>query len=413
MNDLPPTLEVPSLLGTPWVQAAIGLGLLLVVALLLYLVARRYVLRGMRKLIDLSSVEWDGMLFQHRVPHRMSLIIPLLVMDLGLPWVPGLRPDTMDLLRRVVGAGMLLVAALTLVAFLSAAFSLYLRSSAAPARTITSYIQLTKVSVYLVAAVFVVARLANQTPWYLVSGLGAIMAIVLLIFRDTLLSMVASVQVANLDLVRLGDRIEMPQLGADGEVVDIALTSVQVRNLDRTITIIPTHLFLTNSFRNWRAMVEEGGRRIMRAVHVNTGSIRFLDEEELRQLGASERLHAGPRGTLPPPGARIEAGEAGGCPRIPHARATNIGALRAYLTAYLREHPSIRQDLPLFVRQLEATPEGLPLQLYAFATDTRLEPFEAIQAEIFDHVMGVIGEFGLEVYQRPAGRDFRPDRYPS
>lgn len=376
-----------SLTPTPWLRATIGLALLALVALLLYLVARRYVLRGVRNLIDRSSISWDGTLFENHVPHRLALFVPLIVLELGMVWVPDLSPAMAVQLRRVLSAAMFGVSALTLAALLSAGHSLYLRSTTDSARTISTYVQLTKLIVYLVATIFVVARLLDESPWYFMSGLGAILAVVLLIFRDTILSLIASIQVTHLDLVRLGDRIEMAQLGADGDVVDVALTAVKVRNLDRTVTIIPTHRFMDQGFRNWRSMVEGGGRRIMRAIPISMTSIRFLTDEEVERFRGEPGL------------ADYLDGE--DAPERP----TNLGALCARITAYLHAHPSIRDDLPLMVRQLEPTPDGLPLQVYAFAADTRLVQYEAIQSELFDWIFPLVGEFGLEIYQRPTGRD--------
>src|SRR5690606_26976590 len=216
-----------------------------------------------------------------RVPHRLSMVIPLIVLRLGIALVPGLSAPITSFLQRLVSACMILVVAMTIDALLSAAHALYARSARSQTRPIKSYVQLTKVVLYSIAAIFIVARLANQSPWFFVSGLGAMMAIILLIFRDTLLSLVASVQLTNNDLVRVGDWIEMPQFGADGDVTDMALTSVSVQNWDKTISIIPTHKFLDNSFRNWRGMEQSGGRRIKRAINIDISSIRFLAADEI------------------------------------------------------------------------------------------------------------------------------------
>jgi len=382
-----------SFIPNPWLRTAVDLALLSMLALVAYVVARRYILRGMRKLIDESSFSWDGTLFENRVPHRLSLFIPLLVLEMGMVWIPDFSPAAVERIQRVIGAGMFGVGALTLAAFLSAGHTLYLRSSAASARTITTYVQLTKLIVYMVAAVFVVARLLDESPWYFMSGLGAVLAVVLLIFRDTILSLVASIQVTHLDLVRIGDRIEMPQLGADGQVIDIALTAVKVRNLDRTVTVIPTHKFLDQGFRNWRSVMDGGGRRIMRSIPLSTSSIRFLTPEEMEGFQREPVLAEYLRST-----ALSGDGSAAGRP-------TNLGALRATIIAYLRAHPHIRDDLPMMVRQLELTTEGVPLQIYAFASEALLEGYESTQTEIFDQILPMVREFGLEIYQRPTGRD--------
>jgi miniconductance mechanosensitive channel len=397
---------LPDVFAMPWVETtAMLIGLLLVV-LILHFVARRYVLLGVHALVHRTAVDWDRVLFEQRLPHRLSLIIPLIALQAGLPLVPGLPPGVFGLLQRLVSACMVLVAALTLDAFLSAAHTLYTRLPMAATRPIKSYVQLAKVFIYVVAGIFIVARLADQTPWFFVSGLGAMMAIILLIFRDTLLSLVASVQLTNNDLIRVGDWIEMPQFGADGDVIDIALHTVRVQNWDRTITVIPTHKFLDHSFRNWRGMFDGGGRRIKRAVHINTATIRFLRADEIDRLSRFVLLKEYITEKL-----RILEEHNAQYADDPEAvvnarRLTNVGTFRAYVIRYLRQHPAIHQNLTLLVRQLAPTPEGLPIEIYAFTSDTRWANYEDIQADIFDHILAIAPEFGLSVYQRPSGHDF-------
>ena len=405
MTELFQPSRLPAALQPLWVQTLVGLGVLAVVVLVLHLVARRWVLAAVRAVVVRSPMKWDEALFEHRVPQRLSLVIPLVALQVGLPLVPGLPVQATTLLERLTSALLVLVAALTLDALMTAAHALYARTPAAALRPIKSYVQLAKVFLYLVALVFVIAALADQSPWFFVSGLGAMMAIILLIFRDTLLSLVASVQLTNNDLVRVGDWIEMPQFGADGDVVDIALTAVRVRNWDKTISVIPTHKFLDNSFKNWRGMFEGGGRRIKRAIHINTASIRFLTEEEIARFGRFALL----REYVATKTAELRehnAAWADDPDAILNARRlTNVGTLRAYIVAYLRSHPQIRQDLTFLVRQLAPTPEGLPLEIYVFTSDTRWAYYEGIQADVFDHILAMVPEFGLTVYQRPSGRD--------
>ncbi len=405
MNQFFEQTSLPAFLQPVWVQTLVGIAVLALLVLVLHVVARRYLLAAVHVLVKRSPGDWDEVLFEHRVPHRASGVISLLALQVGVEWVPGLPPFLVELLHRAVSAGLILVIALTLDSLLSAAHTFYLRSATSERRPIKSYVQLTKIFIYIIAFIFVVATLAEQSPWYLVSGLGAAMAIILLIFRDTLLSLVASVQLTNNDLVRVGDWIEMPQFGADGDVVDIALTAVKIKNWDRTITVVPTHKFLDNSFKNWRAVFEGGGRRIKRAIHVNTTSIRFLTDEEIERFGRFPLLSdyiASKVEELAEHNARYAADPSA---ILTSRRLTNIGTLRAYISAYLRGHPSIHQELTFLVRQLAPTPEGLPIEIYVFTNDTRWAYYEGIQADIFDHILAMIDQFGLEVYQRPSGRD--------
>jgi miniconductance mechanosensitive channel len=230
-------------------------------------------------------------------------------------------------------------------------------------------------------------------------------AVLLLVFKDTLLSLVASVQLASNDMLRIGDWIEMPSQGADGDVIDVSLHTVKVQNWDKTISTIPTHLLISESFRNWRGMTESGGRRIKRALLLDQSSVRFLDGEErarLRRIALIDEYLDTQRSELEAYNAKLQA--AGKDP-VNNRRATNLGTFRAYVTAYLRSHPGVNQRMTLMVRQLDPTPQGLPLQVYCFSADTGWVPYENLAGDIFDHLLAVLPEFGLRIYQQPGGGD--------
>lgn len=394
---------LPDAMHLPWVQAVLGLCLAVFAAVLVHLILRNVVLRAFHALVKRSGVQWDNTFFDNHVPQRAALLIPLIVARLGLELVPALSENLEAFLQRLVVSFMILVIVRTLDAFLSAMHQIYLTLPMAGRRPIKSYVQLAKVFVYIFGFIFIVAQLANQTPWFFVSGLGAMMAIILLIFRDTLLSLVASVQLTNNDLIRVGDWIEMPQFGADGDVVDIALNTVKVQNWDRTTTVVPTNKFLEHSFRNFRNMVEGGGRRMMRSININSSTIRFLTKEEIERFSKFSLLKDYINTKMNELDEYNSKNGADASIIVNSRHLTNIGTLRAYIIAYLRSHPGIHQDMILMVRQLEPTPEGVPVQLYAFANDTRWAMFESIQADIFDHILASIPEFGLSVYQRPSG----------
>ena len=400
--------------GQPlWLQALVDLLVLAGAAFLVHVVTRRVVLVALRKIAAHTSVGWDEVLFESRVVSRLARLVPVLVFKAGIDLVPGLTAPVAGLLHRLASATLIVMVARIVDAMLTAAHDFYERSPTNATRPIKSYVQLAKLFVYLVAGVFVVARLAGQSPWFFVSGLGAMMAIILLIFRDTLLSLVASIQITNNDLVRVGDWIEMPQFDADGDVIDIALNTVSVRNWDKTVTVIPTHKFLDNSFRNWRAMFEGGGRRIKRSIHINTSSIRFLTDEEVERFGRFALLKDYVAGKLEELREHNRPWKDDPDTIVNARRLTNVGTLRAYVVAYLRSHPRIHQDMTFLVRQLAPTPEGLPLEIYVFTNDTRWAVYEGIQADIFDHVLAMVPEFGLSVYQRPSGLDFAGSHVPS
>jgi miniconductance mechanosensitive channel len=386
---------------------ASGVGLLLVFLLALgalYL-ARGHLLRFIGAFARRSSTAWDDLLLQKGLFHRLSWAVPLVVVHQLLPVVPHLPTPLLAFLQRVAMAALVLIALRALGALLTVVNDIYSRYPMARNRPIKGYLQVLLIAAWVVGVVLIIAMLMDRSPLLLLSGLGAMTAILLLVFRDTLLSLVAGVQLTINNLIRVGDWIEMPQFGADGEVVDIALHAVTVQNWDRTLTVIPTHRFLEHSFKNWRGMTDSGGRRIKRAFHVDLSSIRFLDAAEIERfsrfvllrdymLRKKAELEAYNREHLVEPGLVANA-----------RRLTNVGTLRAYISAYLRQHPKVHQDMVCMVRQLAPTPEGLPLEIYVFSNDTAWVNYEGIQADLFDHVLAMVPEFGLRVYQKPSGAD--------
>jgi len=237
------------------------------------------------------------------------------------------------------------------------------------------------------------------------SGLGAMTAVLTFVFKDTILSLVASVQLTSLDMVRVGDWIEMPQCNADGDVIDVALHTVKVQNWDKTLTTIPTHRLIVDSFKNWRGMGESGGRRIKRDLRIDINSVRFLTADEIERVKQFVLLADYIDRKLEDLTAyNAELGKV--AENVNLRRLTNIGTFRAYIFNYLKHHPKIHQDMTLIVRQLQPGPTGLPLEIYAFTNVTEWSIYEDIQADIFDHLLAIAGEFGLRMYQEPAGRDF-------
>jgi miniconductance mechanosensitive channel len=348
---------------------------------------------------------WGEVFLNAEVFHRLSWIVPLVIVHQALPFIAGLPADLSGLLQRLAIATLLIFGVRAFGALLAAIQTVYGKLPAAKDRPIKGILQVVSVVAHLVIVVFVIATLMNKSPWILFSGLGAMTAILLLIFRDTILSLVAGIQLTANDLVRVGDWIEMPQFNADGDVIDIALNSVRVQNWDKTITVIPTHKFLENSFKNWRGMSESGGRRIKRSLYIDMSAVRFLTEEEIERFGkfelltdyiAEKRRELEEHSRLHPTEPDIIANS---------RRLTNIGTLRAYMINYLRQHPGIHQGLTLLVRQLQPTAEGLPLEIYTFTSDIRWANYEGVQGDIFDHVLAMLPEFGLRVFQKPTGYD--------
>ncbi|MCC5862255.1 MAG: mechanosensitive ion channel family protein [Gammaproteobacteria bacterium] len=392
----------------PWVQMAVAGVLVLLAAWLAHLLTRLVVGRLVTGLTTRVPSWWAGVVNENQVFQRLVPVVPVLVINRGILLVPDLPTLAVDFVQRVMLALMAVLVARAIGALINAAHAIYQRYPIARGRPIKGYVQVLKLIVYLLAGFMVIAALANQSPWFFISGLGAMTAILLLIFRDTILSFVAGIQLVNNDLVRVGDWIEMPQFNADGDVIDIALNVVRVQNFDRTIIVIPTHKFLEHSFRNWRGMFESGGRRIKRTVHLDLSTVRFLTPEEIarfrrflllkdyietkeRELAEWNTEHC------PPDQTDILANT---------RHLTNIGTLRAYISEYLKRHPQIHTDRLFLIRQMEPTAKGVGIEVYVFAKDTRWVFYEAIQSDIFDHILAIVPEFGLRVFQEPTGADF-------
>ncbi len=382
------------------------LGIVFLVATIVYFIVRTSLVRGLRRLVASSETHWDDELVKAGVFGRIAHVAPAFVVYYGMNFFPDLPPTLVDGIRRIAVAVMVLVGALSLSGVLRAAEAIYDSHPEYRKRPIKGYVQVVSILVYLLAGLLILAALMNRSPWIFVSGIGAMTAVLLLVFRDTILSLVASIQIASNDMIRVGDWIEMPDLGADGDVVEVALHTVKVQNWDKTITTIPTHKLISDSFKNWRGMSLSGGRRIKRSVSIDLQSVRFLSEEEIARFSGWSLL----RDYIT--GKRDELAAANAAPDLDPAvaadlrRLTNLGTFRAWIWALLRAHPKIHQTgHTLLVRQLPPGPQGVPIEVYCFSNDTDWIAYEDIQADLFDRILAMIPEFGLRVFQEPAGSD--------
>lgn len=399
---------LPESMQGEYTLPAVGLFIVFLVSTIVHLMIRFWIIHLLHKLDEKTASEWYAVILKHKLPQRALFIIPLVIIYNGLNLVPEFNEEVTDFIIRITAATMILVGARVFDAFLSSVHTLYLMNVGPNKAPIKSYIQLGKIIIYVFAGLFIVSSLADKSPWYFLTGIGAAMAIILLLFRDTLLSLVASVQLTKNDLIRVGDWIEMPQFGANGDVIDIALNTVLVQNFDKTISVIPTHKFLEHSFRNWRGMKDTGGRRIMRSITIDISSIRFLTFKEIERLKESHLLKDYISGKMDEVHGYNKEHLRSSSSTITNGRwLTNVGTFRAYIVEYLQRHPRAKQDLTMIVRQLEPTEKGLPLQIYVFVDTTVWAEYEGIQADIFDHLLAVSPEFGLNIFQQPTGRDFR------
>jgi miniconductance mechanosensitive channel len=394
-------------LGTihPLMPSGAGLLLLLAGAVIIDLIVKRVLVGTVRAIARRSSITWDDALVTYNVFGRLAQVVPALIVFVGVPFVPGLPEGAAQLIRNVAMGYMLLMLTLTLTAMLSAANMIYAASPVAKERPLKGFVQVVQIAVWIFGGVLIIAAVLDRSPLLLLSGFGAMTAILLLVFKDTILSLVASVQLTAQDMVRVGDWIEMPQFGADGDVVDVQLHTVKVQNWDKTITTIPTHRLITDSFKNWRGMSQSGARRIKRAISIDVSSIRFQTQDEVDHftrfallqdyIGVKEQELADYNAGL---ATEVHA-------EVNKRRLTNIGTFRAYAVNYLKHHPRIDKDMTLIVRQLSPGPDGLPLEIYCFTNTTEWAVYEDIQSDIFDHLLTIVPEFGLRLFQKPAGSD--------
>ncbi len=392
----------------PRLYVALTVCALCLVAWLANWITQHILLAVLGHLVKATRSKWDDAILKRKVLSRLANVVPALVLLAGIGLIPGVPASIVAVVRLLALAFVVLTIAMAAGNLLNALNDIYERSSEnAKRRPIKSYLQLIKIGVYLVAMVLIVSLLLDKSPLALLTGLGAMTALLMLVFKDTILSLVAAVQLTSNDMLRVDDWIEMPSQNADGDVIDINLHTVKVQNWDKTISMIPTWTLISQSFRNWRGMTDAGGRRIKRSVLLDQTSVKFLDadeQEKLRRFTLISGYLEAKRGELDTYNARFDAS---GSDPVNRRRVTNLGTFRAYVTAYLRAHPAVAQDMTLMVRQLDPTPEGLPLQVYCFSADVGWVPFENLAGDIFDHLLAVLPEFGLRVFQAPSGFDYR------
>ncbi len=389
----------------PWAETLIGVAAVALAATVANFITKRILLGILRRILAATLENDQTPLVMDGVIGRLANIVPALVVYAGVEGVPHVGEAMTALVQRVCVAFIVLMLAMAVAAALNLANSVYQRRPDAGTRPIKGYLQVVSIVIYCAAAVLMVAALMDRSPLLLLSGLGALAAVLMLVFKDTILSLVASVQLTSNDMLRVGDWIEMPSAGADGDVIDIALHTVKVQNFDKTIVTIPTWKLINESFRNWRGMAQAGGRRIKRPLLIDQNSVGFLRDGEVENLRRFSVLGD----YLDEKDKELRewnaALEADGKPPVNMRRQTNIGAFRAYIVAYLKGREDVSDILTLMARQLEPTPQGLPLEVYCFAATTAWKDYEYIQSDIFDHLIAILPEFGLRLFQAPAGSD--------
>lgn len=381
-------------------------GLLLVfLSWLAYLVAKRVVLRAIRFLSSKTSSDWDKVLIEHKVFARLSNVVPALVVHVLAPVVFAGVESLADFVQGLAKVYLVVVLLFTLQALLNGLQTIYQRYDISKRVPIKGLLQALMLVACFVGSVFIISIVMGREIGTLMAGLGAMVMGFLFVFKDAIMGLVAGIQIATNDTVRKGDWIEMKGHGIDGDVIDVSLTTVKVQNFDKTVVSIPASKLITEACRNWRGMKDSGGRRIKRPIRIDMRSIRFADEALLEKFQRFDLLKGYLQSRLDEVNVHNQTANMDLSELVNGRRLTNIGTFRAYIMAYLKSHPQIRQDRTFLIRQLAPGDNGLPIEIYIFTDTTVWAEYEAIQADIFDHLLAVIPEFGLAPFQNSTGKE--------
>ncbi|GAA5106619.1 mechanosensitive ion channel family protein [Bartonella jaculi] len=389
----------------PLLESIAWLIILILIAFLVNFLARNTLIHGAKRFSSFLPKTTTADI--ERTIQYIANIIAAFTLSIGIDFIPTLPTELSTIISNVANALIIFVVVLAISSLLNVINILYEQQPTARLKPIKGYIQIAKIALFTIAAILMVATLIDRSPLILLSGLGAMAAVLMLIFQDTLLSLIAGIQISSTDMVRVGDWIQIPSLDIDGDVTEIALHTVKVQNFDKTITTVPIRKLVTDPFKNWRGMEEAGGRRIKRSLFIDQSSIRFHTEEEQKYLSRFNLLENYFTQKIP------EINEWNAQLDKNHdilantRRLTNIGTFRAYVFAYLKNHLNIEQNMTLMARQLPPTPNGLPLEIYCFTNTTIWLEYEEIQSDIFDHLYSILPSFGLKIFQNPSGYDFR------
>lgn len=384
----------------------------LIIAMAAYIIVKRVIIRAVNLVIKRSRVAWDDSFMNFKVLEKIAQLVPIMILDLLVPIILTEHSLLASLIDRILSVTIVVMFIRATYAALDAINDIANLNLIGKKMPIKSFIQLFKLFLFFVGLIIVISIISDQSPVYFLSGLGVATGLVMLVFRDTILGFVAGIQLAANRMVSQGDWIQMDKYGANGNIEEISLTTVKVRNFDKTITMIPAYALVQDAFLNWRGMSESGGRRICRSINIDINSIAFLTNEDINRLMGINLL----KSYLTDKTQQIStfnSSQQNQSELVNLRKLTNIGTFRAYLVEYLKDNSNIHNDMTLMVRQLAPTPSGLPIQLYIFTTTTDWIAYEGIQADIFDHIYSILAEFGLRSFQNPTGRDLQAfsDKY--
>lgn len=362
--------------------------------------------RIIKQIVKRSKNQYDDILLKRKVFNRLAHIAPALVIN-GMVVFLIDAPELLNIIKTLTEIYMVIVMALVLDSVISAIYDIYNHLPISEGRNIKGYVQVVKIIIYFIAGLFIIATLSGKPVTGLLAGLGAFAAVIMLIFKDTILGLVASIQLSANNMVNVGDWIALPKYGADGDVIDIGLTTVKVQNWDKTIATVPTYALVSDAFNNWKGMEESGGRRIKRSINIDMQSVKFVDDKLLKKFSKFSVLSGyieEKQKEISDYNKEIQADDS--LP-VNGRRMTNLGTFRKYLELYLNHHPKINNEMTFLVRHLQPTEKGIPIEIYVFSNDQAWATYEAIQADIFDHILAIVTEFELRVFQNPSGEDWK------
>ena len=397
----------PTLVG--YLSIIIMLLFITIICVVANFITKKVVIRIITQIVKKTKFQWDNMLLDSKVFHKLSHIVPAII----IYYFASAFPTYQNVIEKGAMAYLIIMGLIVINSLLNAINDIYQTFEISKIKPVKGYIQVAKIIVVTFGVILVIANLMGKSPLLLLSGIGALSAVLMLVFKDSLLGLVAGIQLTANDMVRVGDWIEMTKYGADGDVIDISLNTVKVQNFDKTITTIPSYALISDSFKNWRGMQTSGGRRMKRSLFVDTTSISFCTEE---MINTFKNIHYLSDYII---NREREIAEYNTSNKINHTHPvngralTNIGVFRVYISNYLQSHPGINQEMTLLVRQLAPSENGLPIEIYAFTNDVKWAVYETVQADIFDHLFAVAPEFGIQLFQNPSGSDLKSLRMNS
>ena len=381
--------------------------IVLLIAILSDIIARKLILGFIRRIVKKTSTTWDDIIYSKKVFNRLSHLAPAIVLYYLVSFVIGNYESLTDVIQVIIKIYIIIVTLLVFTSLLSALHEIYQTLPVSKDRPIKGYIQVILIILYTIAVILILSLILGKSPLGILAGFGAMAAVLFLVFKDTILGFIASIQLSANNMVRIGDWISLPKHNADGTVIEITLNTVKVQNWDKTISTIPTYALVSESFGNWRGMEESGGRRIKRHINIDMRSVKFCTPEMLEKFKRIIYL----RDYIKEKQKEIDRfnveNKIDDSIIVNGRRMTNLGIFRKYLEMYLKNHPMIHNEMTFLVRHLQPTETGIPIEIYVFSKDQKWANYESIQADIFDHILAVISEFELVPFQNPSGDDIR------